>query len=231
MNKWLGLMVVVVIALMGTLTVAAHDPRQGREGRAEIRFLEGMIDHHQMALDMAEDCLNKAETEAVRELCQNVIDAQTAEIELMQGWLLAWYNIDYSPMPMSHMMEMMGDMGMNMGNMGDMGDHDMGDMGDHDMGDMGNMGNGDHYYDPPMMMGMFAGFNRLEGIDYEIAWLESMIDHHDDALHMSERYLERAPNGHEEVRELAEQIIADQTNEIEYMEDLLLELDGSTEAE
>ena len=80
--------------------------------------------------------------------------------------------------------------------------------------------------DPAMMMGMMAGLNRLEGVEYEIAWTESMIDHHDDAIHMSERLLERVPEGegHGELRELALQIIADQTAEIEMMEQLILEL-------
>jgi len=76
--------------------------------------------------------------------------------------------------------------------------------------------------DMPMMMGMMAGLDRLEGIDYDLAWLEAMIDHHDDALHMSERILEVAE--HDALRSLAEQIIAAQTAEIESMEALIAEL-------
>ena len=49
-----------------------------------------------------------------------------------------------------------------------------------------------------------------------------MIDHHDDALHMSERVLRYAE--HEDLRALAQQIIDDQTAEIELMEDILAEL-------
>jgi uncharacterized protein (DUF305 family) len=204
-----------LLALMLTATALpvtlADDPVDGRAGRAEVRFLQGMIDHHQMALDMAVDCLDKASTESVVTLCQNVIDAQSAEIEMMQGWLLDWYNIAYSSMSMLEMLELM-----------DMMDDDMGGM---DHGSMGMMDDGP-YTDPPMMMGMFAGFNRLEGVDYEIAWLESMIDHHDDALHMAERLLRRVPEdaGHAELLELARQIVADQTAEIDEMEQLIAEL-------
>ena len=95
--------------------------------------------------------------------------------------------------------------------------------------DMGGMDHGDMQMDepvvdPPMMMGMMAGLDRLEGLDYEIAWLESMIDHHDDALHMSERVLERAE--HEELRTLAENIIAAQSAEIATMEAMIAELMG-----
>jgi uncharacterized protein (DUF305 family) len=74
------------------------------------------------------------------------------------------------------------------------------------------------------MMGMFAGFNRLEGVDYEIAWFEAMIDHHDDAVHMSKRLLQRDPDGvgHAELRALAEDIVTAQTAEINSYEELLL---------
>lgn len=156
-----------------------------------------------MALDMANDCLAKATTERVRTLCQDIIDAQSAEITTMQGWLLEWYNVDYRPMSMNDMMGIMGD--------------DMGGMDHSGMEGMPAM-------DPAMMMGMMAGLNRVEGIQYEIAFLESMIDHHDDAVHMSERLLERISEGHPELREMAQQIIDDQMAEIEAMENLLLEL-------
>lgn len=415
----------VLLSLIGSsVALAQDDPSQRtRAERAEIRFLEGMIDHHQMALDMAADCLVKAETEAVRTLCQNVITAQSSEILTMRGWLLAWYHIDYQPMSMTQMAGS-GDPGMGMGMMGDdmgmgMMDGDMmaqmmemmmgmmsngmgmmgggmaggqgsggmsGDMtndmqmmqmmnilyamqnvtlgdligmttdvdpttpfvevlrdyvnnrmadaavdmmgmmstlenmsmgqmmvifaqlstltladvqeimghlespenmtimeliqhhieatlndtavdgsatggnpagGDHEAHhpernttnpqatqepgmDMGNMNNGqggghsDHatgstpttgFSDPAMMMGMFAGFNYLTGVDYEIAWLEAMIDHHDDALHMSNRILGQAV--HEELATLAQAIIDAQTAEIAEMEALLAELGGA----
>ena len=93
-------------------------------------------------------------------------------------------------------------------------------------------GNSDHagmgLSDPPMTMGMFAGLNSVSGVDYDIAWLEAMIDHHDDALHMAERILEAAPEGvgHAEVRELATQIIRDQTAEIALMEGMIVDLSG-----
>ena len=298
---WLSLgLLAVALTVWVVPTVFADSPVEGRAGRAEVRFLEGMIDHHQMALDMANDCLAKATTESVLTLCQNIIEAQTAEIEQMQAWLLAWYNIDYSPMSMNDMTGMMMGMGMSdeaaaqMEAMGGMMDMMMGmDMSDAmraqmeamggmmgmmagetmsgmemmsmmqqmremmdammemDMPDemraqmeqMGGMMNmmmsgmggmdqggmnmeGMPATDPAMMMGMMAGLNRLEGTEYEIAFLESMIDHHDDAIHMSERLLARIPEGegHAELREQAQRIIDDQSAEIEAMEQLITEL-------
>lgn len=209
----IAVLLVLVFAFFALPISYADSPVEGRAGRAEMRFMQGMIDHHQMALDMAADCLERAATESVRTVCQNIIDAQSAEIEQMQGWLLEWYNIQYTPMPMMDMMGMMG----GMGSMGD------------GHGGHGSMGMQDGpFIDPPMMMGMFAGFNQVEGLEYEIAWTEAMIDHHDDALHMAERLLLRAPEGtgHPELRALAGQIIADQTAEIEQMEALILELAG-----
>lgn len=236
----LGL-IIIAVAILPFSLAQADGPIEGRAGRAEVRYLEGMIDHHQMALDMAQDCLTKASTESVKALCQNIIDAQSTEIETMQGWLNNWYGIDYTPMSMTDhmsmmsMMEMMQGMsmedmmgmmeGMDMsGNMMEMMMQMMGMMGG-DMPGMEGMGGMDgmgQMGDMPMMMGMMAGLNQLEGVEYEIAWLEAMIDHHDDAVHMSERILKAAE--HEELRTLAQSIIDAQTSEIETMEGLLTEL-------
>ncbi|GAB4530034.1 MAG: DUF305 domain-containing protein [Anaerolineae bacterium] len=179
-----------------------------RNERAEIRFLEGMIDHHQMALDMAEHCLEQTESEVVHAICQSVIDAQTPEIEQMQAWLLEWYNIEYTPVSMLSL------------------DDDAADaMSGMDHGSMGHGGSSEEgtFTDPPMTMGMMAGLDRVTGIEYAVAWLESMIDHHDDAIHMSERILSRVV--HPELGELAQRIIADQSTEIEQMEQLITELE------
>jgi uncharacterized protein (DUF305 family) len=226
---WLALTAVSIFLTIGvSTTVQADNPVEGRVGRSEVRFLEGMIDHHQMAVDMANDCLKKAKTEAVVTLCNSIITAQTAEIKTMHDWLLAWYQIDYNPMSMSHMMEMMqkGDHqgmmgGMHMGNMAQ-GTHDAhmdGMMHPTAEAGMGGMQMPD---DMPAMMGMMSGLSKLEGKEYEIAWLEAMIDHHDDALHMSNRILKNAE--HPELRDMAIKIIKDQTAEIDKMEQMITTL-------
>jgi uncharacterized protein (DUF305 family) len=162
-----------------------------------VRFLEGMSDHHQMAIDMANDCLMNASTDVVREICQNVITAQGAEIATMQDWLLNWYGITYAPMPMMQTAD--------------------------PMAGMDGMDHNATVTDPPMMMGMMAGLSRLSGTEYDVAWLESMIDHHDDALHMANRILEWAQ--HDDLIALANRIITDQTAEIERMEMLIAALE------
>lgn len=197
------LVLMLILMLFGVFSVQADAAIEGRAGRAELRFLEGMIDHHQMAVDMANDCLQKGSSEALKTMCQTIIDTQTAEIEQMQGWLLQWYNVDYTPVSM---------MEMEMEGMDGMEGHNM---------------EGMPFTDPAMMMGMMAGLNRLEGNDYDIAWTESMIDHHDDALHMSERLLNRlGEDGHADLKTLAQTIIDAQSAEIEVFEALLVELQG-----
>lgn len=212
---WLILgLIVLTFSAFAAPAVLADGPSEARIGRAEMRFMQGMIDHHQMALDMANDCLAKAVTESVRTLCQNVIDEQSAEISTMQTWLQAWYGITYTPMSMTEMMDMMGMDDMMMG----------GDPMPGGMMEMPGMGH-NMMVDPPMMMGMMAGLSQLEGVEYEIAWLESMIDHHDDAINMSERLLRRlGESGHPELRELAQNIIDAQTAEIESIDQLIVEL-------
>lgn len=197
--------ILAVLMVFGVSAALADAPIEGRSGRAEVRFMEGMIDHHQMALDMANDCIEKAEAESVRELCAQIIVDQSAEIELMRGWLLTWYNIAYEPMSMMDMMPSAPAAGGHGGHAGH-----------------GGMAMPDS--DPAMMMGMFAGLNRLQGRAYDIAWLEAMIDHHDDALHMSERILGRAQ--HADLIALANTIISAQSAEIALMESMIEELNS-----
>jgi len=50
-------------------------------------FLRMMIPHHQSAIDMSEQALERAEHPELRGLAQQIIDEQTAEIGLMEGYL------------------------------------------------------------------------------------------------------------------------------------------------
>jgi uncharacterized protein (DUF305 family) len=50
-------------------------------------FLKMMIPHHQLAVDMADEALSKAEHPELRDLAQEIHDEQSSEIKLMQGYL------------------------------------------------------------------------------------------------------------------------------------------------
>lgn len=54
-------------------------------------FIEQMIDHHQGAIDMANLVLEKSEKKELKDLANAIIEAQTKEIEMMEGWLESWY--------------------------------------------------------------------------------------------------------------------------------------------
>jgi uncharacterized protein (DUF305 family) len=58
----------------------------GTEG-TDAMFLRMMIPHHQLAIDMSEQALDYAEHPELKELTQQIIDEQSAEIELMEGYL------------------------------------------------------------------------------------------------------------------------------------------------
>ncbi len=54
-------------------------------------FITLMIDHHQGAIDMAELVLSNSQKDELKELANDIISAQTKEIEMMKGWLDSWY--------------------------------------------------------------------------------------------------------------------------------------------
>lgn len=90
----------LVVGFLTPARAASPAPTQ-QQAHFEIRFLEGMIDHHSMAVSMAQMCLQKAIHPELRTTCQNIITTQSAEIQMMQSWLLGWYGISYSPDPMN----------------------------------------------------------------------------------------------------------------------------------
>jgi uncharacterized protein (DUF305 family) len=144
--------------------------------RWETRFLQDMIDHHMMAVMTAEVCVEQAVHEELRQLCENIIAAQSAEIREMQRWLRQWYGVRY---------------------------------------------------EPRMTSGMEREVERLAslgGAEFEIAFMEMMIRHHEAAIREAEECLDRAY--HTELRQLCENIIATQSAEIEQMQSWLCEWYG-----
>lgn len=77
----------------------------------DLRFIDGMIPHHQGALEMAKEALQKSKRPEIKQLANNIIKAQNQEIEQMKKWRKAWYpKAGDKPMAynsqMGHMMEM-----------------------------------------------------------------------------------------------------------------------------
>ena len=59
----------------------------------EITFMQTMIRHHRTAVREGLKCVDKAYHEDLVELCEDIVEAQTAEIALMREWLCDWYDI------------------------------------------------------------------------------------------------------------------------------------------
>jgi uncharacterized protein (DUF305 family) len=59
----------------------------------EVMFLKMMIRHHWQAVVNASTCVDKAYHEELTGLCEDIIIAQSAEIEKMRTWLCDWYGI------------------------------------------------------------------------------------------------------------------------------------------
>lgn len=57
----------------------------------DLRFMNAMIPHHEGAVTMAQDALNKSKRSEVKQLAQDIITSQSAEIEQMNQWKQAWY--------------------------------------------------------------------------------------------------------------------------------------------
>lgn len=56
------------------------------------RFIDAMIPHHQGAIDMANDALQKSKRPEIQTLSRAIVKSQQAEIDQMKQWRKAWYN-------------------------------------------------------------------------------------------------------------------------------------------
>lgn len=176
------LALVLVLAsriVMAAPALAAKPAPDSATAKFEVSFMEGMIDHHAMAVETGEICLEKAVHEELRSLCEQIIATQSREIETMQSWLADWYGVSYAP----------------------------------------RMSRGDQRE--------LERLASLSGAEFEIAFMEMMIEHHEAAIREAEKCVDRAY--HNQLVRLCESIIAAQSAEIEQMQAWLCEWYGRCE--
>lgn len=168
-----ALMVAFVLALVSLaafgLPAQADAPAPDRAtARYEVQFMTGMINHHQMAIEMGEICLDKAVHPELESMCSQIIAAQQSEIETMQGWLTNWYGVTHEPTMSS--------------------------------GDMQSM----------------TRLERLDGADFELAFLKSMSRHHWKAVTEASKCVDTAY--HDQLVSMCQDIIGAQLAEIDQMD-------------
>ncbi|MEB3231392.1 MAG: DUF305 domain-containing protein [Leptolyngbyaceae bacterium] len=100
-----------------------------KDAEFDLRFIDGMILHHQGAVVMAESALQNSSRSEIKQLAEAIIAAQQGEIEQMQQWRNAWYpNASSDPVmyhaEMGHSMTMTPEMQAAMMMSGDLGKAD-----------------------------------------------------------------------------------------------------------
>lgn len=85
-------------------TAATATAPAGAFNEADVTFAQGMIPHHEQAVEMAEIALDPARGagDDVRALATRVQAAQDPEIQLMRGWLSSWGKEELADMGDDH---------------------------------------------------------------------------------------------------------------------------------
>lgn len=98
---------------------------------SEREFIEGMIPHHQEAVDTAKEVIARGgTTPEIKQLVEGIVVAQEAEIAVMKEWYQVWYGESYSDsgeyMPMMRDLSQLSDRELDRTFLEDMVMHHMG---------------------------------------------------------------------------------------------------------
>lgn len=108
-NRRLALFISIFLTLFSTViaatpaTASSHASTLKKLDMNEIMFAQGMIPHHQQAIDMSNMALKNGASAEIKKLAKGIISAQQKEMSQLKYWLTA----TKSSMTMDH------DMGMN----------------------------------------------------------------------------------------------------------------------
>jgi uncharacterized protein (DUF305 family) len=168
---------------------------------ADIAFMSGMIAHHAQAVKMAGWAESHGASKALQIFCGRIAMGQSAEIGLMQSWLRDRRQPVPEPDPR----------GMKM-----------------------SMGGMDHYMIMPGMLteAQMAQLDSARGQTFDRLFLTYMIQHHRGAISMVDSLLATPGAAQDEiVFKFANDVQADQSTEIDRMEQMLEALTPSKPGE
>lgn len=159
---------VVAFLHLGPSTARADFPAPREQTAAfEVEFMSGMVDHHTMAIEMADLCVRRATHEPLVELCREIIESQREEVNSMRAWLKRWYRVSHEPTV------------------------------------------------DPADMSMLAELAALSGPEFEVAFMQMMIEHHRKAILDATECVDEAY--HDELDSVCHNIIGTQKKEIRLM--------------
>ncbi|KEO89818.1 hypothetical protein EH31_11745 [Erythrobacter longus] len=168
---------------------------------ADVAFMQGMIAHHQQAVEMSALVEARTNNEDVVTIAGRILSSQADEIEFMNEWLTArgqktvMVGMDHSTM-----------------------DHSGMDHSNHMMG---------HAMDHSQMAGMasaedMAKLATLEGTEFDRLFLTLMIAHHEGAIKMVDDLLDQPGSASDPVLfQFISDIESDQQSEIDQMDVML----------
>ena len=163
---------------------------------ADVAFAQGMIPHHQQAVEMSDMLLGKQGIDPkVVTLANQIKAAQGPEIEKMQGWLTDWGVPTTASPEMSNM--------PGMPNMSGMPGHDMSGMGGGGMMSQQDM----------------AALQNAQGAEASRLFLTQMIEHHKGAITMARTEVDGGQ--FPAATEMARSIITSQQQELDSMNAML----------
>ncbi len=77
--------------MQNTMNGMVSNLKDKRGEDMDLAFLEGMIVHHQGAIEMAKIVVEKTKRPEIKKMAEDIISAQSDEITTMKGWLSNWY--------------------------------------------------------------------------------------------------------------------------------------------
>lgn len=85
-----GFGLALLSAACGGQDQPALDQLSAAHNAADVAFAQGMIPHHQQAIEMSEMALKQAASPKVKDLAARISSAQKPEIAMMNRWLETW---------------------------------------------------------------------------------------------------------------------------------------------